>query len=393
MGPMRDKGSGTITWRQDRKRWQVAVTFETGRVYRYVKGPPPPAKRTKAVERYAPAEAREVLAELLKLREAEIDVPASRLTVAAWLRQWIGSLERGNRVRPSTLRYYRMIAELHIIDGLGDVPLAKLTPRRVQAWVDGMTGSPRSIAHRRDVLRASLNVAMRRGIVVRNVAMMVDLPEPDSTEAPTLTPEQAMALLSGTADTWYGPLWAFLLGTGVRISEALGVIWEDVDLDAGTVIIDRQLEQVGTEIVGGRKVAVWARGPVKAARSAKAMTLPPFAAEALDRHKRRMGRERKPDWTHFGHVFVTSKGRPPQETFIVKLLARELKRLKLPTITTHGLRHTNATLMRAEGIDEQTRMKRLGHNTTKMARHYAHVVDADDRAAADALQRAIGGAG
>lgn len=384
METMREKGDGTITWRRDRRRWQVAVTFETGRVYRYFQGPPPPAK--------PPPDAREELARLVKLREAEIDVPASRLTLEAWLLRWITNLERGGRVRPATLRYYRMIASQHIVPELGQLPLAKLTVSRIQAWIDGMAGSPRSIAHRRDVLRAALNVAVKRQLLERNVATLVDLPEIMAGDPQVLTTEQAAALIMGTRDEWYGPLWAFLLGSGVRIAEALGIIWDDVDLVAGTVRIDQQLAQDGVDVVGGRRVARWIRVPVKAARRREAMTLPPFASEALATHRIRMAAARQPDWTHWGHVFVTSNGRPPQETFLVKLLGRELNRLGLPKLTTHELRHTNATLLRAAGVDEQTRMNRLGHNTTKMARHYAHVVDADDRAAADALQRAIGGA-
>lgn len=385
MTPVREKGQGTISYRRDRKRWQVAVTFPTGRIFRYVPGPPPPAK--------PPREARDLLRSLVELREAEIDVPASRQTLEGWLRRWLTSVERGKRVRPSTLRSYRMIAETHIIPALGSTTLLALTPAKVQAWIDGMGGSPQSIAHRRDVLRRSLNVAMKRQLLTRNVATMVELPPINRDEAATLTTDEAVRLLEATAASWYGPLWAFLLATGVRIAEALGVIWDDLDLDAGTVTIDQQLAQDGTDLVGGRKVARWVRVPVKAVRRRDAMSLPPFAVEALRRHRKRMVEERTPEWTHFGHVFVTSKGRPPQETFVVKLLARELAAGGLPHLTTHELRHTNATILRASGVDEQTRMSRLGHNTTAMARHYAHVIDDDDRAAAEALQRAIGGPG
>jgi integrase len=392
MEAMREKGDGTITWRKDRRRWQVAVTFETGRVYRYVKGPPPPERRTKAIERYAPAEAREELDRLLRLRAAEIDVPGSRLTLEAWLHRWIDSLDRGGRVRPATLRFYRMIAREHIIPELGRFTLPKLTVGRVQAWVDGMGGSPRSIAHRRDVLRAALSVAERRQLVDRNVAKLVDLPAVAKAEPPVLTADRARVLLEGTAETWYGPLWAFLLASGCRIAEALGTIWDDVDLADASVHIDRQLAQDGVDVLpSGRRVARWVRVPVKAARKVERIALPPFAVESLRRHRVRMAEARTAEWTHWGHVFVTANGRPPQETFIVKLLERELARLGLPKVTVHQLRHSNATLLREADVDEQTRMDRLGHNTTTMARRYAHAVDQDDRDAAAGLQRLIGG--
>src|SRR4051812_13646627 len=94
METMREKGDGTITWRKDRSRWQVAVTFPTGRIYRYVPGPPPPALLKKPIAKYAPPAAHELLASLLELRDLEIDVPAASLTLEAWLHRWIASLER-----------------------------------------------------------------------------------------------------------------------------------------------------------------------------------------------------------------------------------------------------------------------------------------------------------
>jgi integrase len=57
----------------------------------------------------------------------------------------------------------------------------------------------------------------------------------------------------------------------------------------------------------------------------------------------------------------------------------------------HNLRHTNATIMRDMGVPEDVRMSRLGHTSTAMARHYGHATAAPDRAAADALDRALGG--
>lgn len=55
----------------------------------------------------------------------------------------------------------------------------------------------------------------------------------------------------------------------------------------------------------------------------------------------------------------------------------------------HDLRGTSATLMRAAGVAEDDRMARLGHSTTTMARHYAAASEAQDRAAARRLGRAL----
>jgi integrase len=71
-------------------------------------------------------------------------------------------------------------------------------------------------------------------------------------------------------------------------------------------------------------------------------------------------------------------------------LADAAARLGLPPITPHTLRHTSLTLLRAAGVDEQTRQARAGHSTTENARRYAHTTTAEDRAAAAALERELG---
>lgn len=71
-------------------------------------------------------------------------------------------------------------------------------------------------------------------MVRRNVTRWVAVATPSDFRPALLTAQQAAALVAGTRDDWYGPLWALLLGASLRISEALGLGWDDYDGSSAT---------------------------------------------------------------------------------------------------------------------------------------------------------------
>lgn len=384
----RGHNEGSIFFARRDRRWRAAVTMPDGR---HVTRPSPRNDNTRDG-------AKATLRELLEERDAEIEPPARKLTLAAYLRSWVAEMDR---LAPATVRKYRIDVERHIIPGLGtdlrgrEVLLSGLTSAAIQRWLDRMDvppvgappewepPDPRTIQHRYAALRRALNIAVRRHLLVRNPALAVELPEIPERDAATLTAAELRTLLDGTADEWWGPLWALLAGTGLRISEALGLAWDDVDLDAGTVRVAAQI---------ARRDGAWARVPaLKAARSLERIALPAFARDALERHRRRMASERRPEWRFHGLVFVTPAGDPPYEWHLLEALYAAETRLGLPRMGAHGFRHSSATLLADAGVAEDVRMRRLGHATAAMARHYTHDAATPDRAAADALDVAIGG--
>jgi hypothetical protein len=148
MATMGQHGDGTITARRD-GRLQVAVTMlDRRREFAYV-----PKSLVRRDPKAAARMAERLRDELLERRDAELE--PGRQTLTAYLRSWLTSLEQAKRrkVRPRTLEHYRLIVEAHIIPALGAVRLDRLREPAVQRWLDGMEGSPRSIMHRRAVLR------------------------------------------------------------------------------------------------------------------------------------------------------------------------------------------------------------------------------------------------
>jgi site-specific recombinase XerD len=113
--------------------------------------------------------------------------------VGPYLRQWLDEAARP-RVRASTLKSYREIVEGHLVPGLGNIALAKLTPAEVQAFLNRKQASglsARRVQYIHAVLRRAPVTAERWGMVSRNVARLVDPPRVHRREITPLTPEQA----------------------------------------------------------------------------------------------------------------------------------------------------------------------------------------------------------
>jgi integrase len=373
MATMGQHGDGTITARRD-GRLQVAVTMlDRRREFAYV-----PKSLVRRDPKAAARMAERLRDELLERRDAELE--PGRQTLAAYLRSWLTSLEQAKRrkVRPRTLEHYRLIVEAHIIPALGAVRLDRLREPAVQRWLDGMDGSPRSVMHRRAVLRRAYNVAQRKRLVVHNPAIAVELPEDDWAGGNPLSFDEARRLLQATADTRLGALWRLALDTGLREGELLGLGWTHLDPDARTVTLEAQLQRINR---------AWVRVPPKADRS--------LGAGDHGRDGRRPrgppqtpGGRARPEWTFWGLIFLTEAGEPYHRRAILREFHAACDAAGIERRRFHDLRASTAHLMSEAGVAEDVRMQRLGHATQKMARRYAGsseaVVDA-----VDAVRRAV----
>jgi integrase len=379
----RPKGQGTIVPISG-KRFRVAVTMADGRrVWRTA---------------HSPREAERIRLALVEARELDLD--PTRQTLADYLRSWIAGLRdaKVQRVRPRTLDHYAMIVEKHIIPKLGKVKLSAVTGRRIQAWIDADPAAPRTIRHHHAVLRRALNIAVRQHLLPWNPAAAVELPSVTGDHAQPLTIAEARALLEATKADWLGPLWRLALVTGMRSGELLGLSWDDLGPDSievrGQLLRRIDDAERAAALAEDRKPrGAWSLTAPKAARRVQRIALDPATIAVMEAHRRKMAEKRTASWRFHGLVFVTPEGEPYHATDVLKAFHAACAAAKIPERRFHDLRGTSATLLRADGVAEDTRMARLGHSTTTMARHYAQASEDQDRAAADGLGKALGGAG
>lgn len=329
-----------------------------GRVYRYA--------RTRA-------EAAAKLTAALKAVQDGMPIPGERQTVAEFLEEWLEGSARPS-VRPGSYASYASLIRVHLIPELGHVPLAKLTPQQIQALMNRKLASglsPRRVAMIRGTLRTALNQALRWGLVARNVATLVSPPRAAHFEVRPLDPAQARAFLDAVRGDRLEALYTVALAIGLRQGEALGLRWEEVDLEAGVVRVRHSLQRID----GGLRLV-----EPKSARSRRTIVLPDVARDALRVHRLRQTEQRLAigaEWDESGFVFTTALGRPLNDSNVTHMFQRHLERAGLPRQRFHDLRHACASLLLAQGVSPRTVMDILGHSQITLTLNtYSHVTPA-----------------
>jgi integrase len=315
-------------------------------------------------------------------------------TVEKWLTYWLDEIA-AKKVRPSTLRGYRTYVDRYLIPLLGSKRIDKLTPEHIAAAWDtlqtigcpgvGTEDAPKPLsstsahqAHR--ILARALKVAHQRGHVTRNVATLLDAPQPRDVEIEPLTKAEAQRVLDAAAGRRNAARWRVAVSLGLRQGEALGLRWADVDLEAGTIAVRHAL----TRIKGQGYVV----GPVKSRAGRRIIALPkPFIAE-LKAHKKAQNAERLAAgsfWTDGDFVFAREDGRPLSPSNDWREWKDILKAAKVPDKRLHDARHTAATMLLAMGLSPRVAMEILGHSRITITQRYQHVVDELHQDAADKM--------
>jgi integrase len=332
--------------------------------------------------------------ELAKLIGAAHDgtlVEPSKLTVVEYLRSWLGG---PHGLAGKTAERYQQLAEQQIIPHLGTLALQKLRPAHVAEWhskllasggKDSRALSPRTVGHAHRVLHRALERALKSELVSRNVAHAIRPPKVEEAEVETLKADQIGAVLEALHGHPLHPIGVLALGTGARRGEILSLRWCDVDMTAGTLRIERSLEQT--------KAGLKFKAP-KTKHGRRTVTLPPIAVEALQAHRRRQLELRlalgqgRPDAETL--VFGTIDGDPIAPNNLSRDWRRFVRARKLPAVSFHALRHSHASALIASGVDLLTVSRRIGHGSPVVTlRIYGHLFEKTDTPAANAIEAAL----
>ena len=327
---------------------------------------------------------RRKLTEALRGHDQGLTVNPKAQSVEQFLTHWLEEVAK-QKVRPSTYRSYEQIVRNHLVPGLGKLPLQKLTPQALQKFLNAKTETGISVEHLRRVLRSALTQAVKWDLVPRNAAALVSTPKRERHEFAYLEPDKARAFLAEAKNHRLEALFTVAIAVGLRLGEALGLRWQDVDLDAGTLTVRYQLQR----LKGAPKLV-----EPKTARARRTVPLPPFAVAALRAHKVRQLEERLLNadvWKDQGLVFASSVWTPMFDRNVRRTLDAILTKCELPPMRFHDLRHTCASLLLAQGTDARTIMETLGHSQITLTLNtYSHVMPSLQRDAADKMQKLLG---
>ncbi len=317
------------------------------------------------------------LTKILHEMDMNIYVRPGKLTFGEHLQDWLQNYVKPN-LAPSTYQGREQQVRKHIIPRLGRVTLTDLKPTQLQKFYGDKLAaglSPRTVHDLHAIIHTVLQVAVKRGLVGRNVADITDPPSFSSPEMHTLDQRGLSTVLEAAKQTQYYSLWYALLFSGARRSEILALRWQDVDLTTGQLSIARSLHQLRTgEIIY--------RQP-KTVRSRRIVNLPQSCVLVLRQHKdnaEALHESLKEDDLVFCHV----DGSPYLPCSISHAWMKHVRRCGFPGIRLHDTRHTHASILIAAGVPVPVVAERLGHSRTSTTLNvYAHALPGQQQAAAN----------
>jgi integrase len=231
---------------------------------------------------------------------------------------------------------------------------------------------------------------MQRGRVARNVATLVDAPTARHEEVRPLTAAEAKKVLHVAKEQPNGARWSVALALGLRQGEALGLLWDAVDLEAGTLTVRRALQRQayrhGCGQTCGRKRAAECPNrsggglvivEPKSRAGRRTIKLPDQLQEALRSHRVRQAEQRLAAanvWEDGGVVFCQANGRPIDARRDWQDWKELLRAAGVRDARLHDARHTAATLLLQQDVPARVAMDILGHSQISLTLGtYSHV--------------------
>lgn len=319
------------------------------------------------------------LAELQKLKIAEIDVSNGGQTVAAWFLTWLAIMVR--QVKPQTLAKYRYQVDTYVIPVLGTMRLDAVRAHHIQSLIDKLTddiaaassGSKKRQLGTRTAhlvasrLRAAFTLAADRKLILDSPMRGVVLPKHKSTKIVPPDEAQVAQLLTLSHKRPHTALWHIYALLGLRKGEGIGIRWADIDWAAATITIAQQvLQPIGLGVTISEP---------KSEAGKRTLPAPAVVFDLLKAHQIQQMRQRlkrAATWQDNDLVFCARDGTPLAPDFIDRHWQILRRMAKIEGITLHYLRHGVATLLDEAGASEALKQGILGHEARTITNHYTH---------------------
>jgi integrase len=345
-------------------------------------------------------------AEYRKAKQLGLRLDLDRQTVEEYLNHWIDHVVRP-QCTAKTHQSYADQVKRHILPALGKVKLQRLRPQDVRKLIGDKLNSglsSRSVQYIHAILRSALSTALEDDAVMFNAAERAKAPTVPRKEIEPLTPEEIITLLNAVSGHRLEALYTAGAALGLREGEQLGLRWTYVDLEAGRLRVEWQLQRISRQLPdGSKRIEIHLIPPKQHSR--RTIDLPEITLKALREHRERQLEERRlcgSEWrseieVHCDKevmlvddlVFTTPIGTPLDPCNLNKQFQSILKECGIAKRRFHDLRHTAATLLTVQGIPAKTIMKICGWSQISMLDRYTHVADEMRKEAAEKMNEIL----
>ena len=300
----------------------------------------------------------------------------SKITVAQWMTQWLDGYTAN--LKPYTTRNYQSQIKNHIIPYIGTLRVQDLTPDAVQHMytrlaADGL--SPKTLRNVHGILHVALDVLVDNGTLRVNPASACRkrLPKVEKKEMAYIAEDELARFMEIIKDSPYENLFLTDLFTGLRQGELLGLRWQNVDFDRGSLTIERQLYMPGK---GGQ----YTLEPLKN-RKTRIIYPAPFVFTVLKRERQRQSMARLQAGSAWhedipGLVFTNEVGCHLTHKTAYKQFKKAVEETGIPAVRFHDMRHSYAVASLRSGDDVKQVQESLGHATAAFTLDvYGHVTE------------------
>lgn len=297
---------------------------------------------------------------------------ASNMTVDYWFEYWISIKEK--TVRPNTVRNYKERYHINIKKVIGKKLLTEVKPLHCQLIFTNMADEgyrTSTIYQTRIALYNMLEFAKENDIIIHNPckkSVKSDMGKP-SEKKEALSVDIQKQFLESAKGQSYENQYRFILQTGLRTGELVGLKWNDIDFEEKTLKIERSMEYRYT-------TGAWRLGEPKSKSGYRTIPLTDEAIRILksQKAKNQIIKYIPDEWAE--QVFLCRKGEPVKNSTYDTALFKICDKANIKRFSMHVLRHTFATRCIEGGMLPKTLQKILGHSNIGITMNlYVHITE------------------
>ncbi|MFJ7954032.1 tyrosine-type recombinase/integrase [Lysinibacillus sp. NPDC096418] len=305
------------------------------------------------------------------------------LTISQWLDTW---LKMDHTWKPRTREIHETAVRLQLKPLIGHFKLQKLDKDTYQKQCINVLGCDyayNTVKTVHNTFKTAINAAVEAEIIARNRFLRVALPEEEEKIENFFTPNQLLTFLNDAKQNeniTNNTLLLTIAYTGVRLGEACGLQWRNIDFDNNKITIERTRNYAGT-------------GKPKTKNSYRSIQVDKSVIDQLATYKTwckslllSIGKKLNADT----FVFLSEQTNEPiHPTNTAAVMLRIVQRANLPKVTIHGLRHTHATILLNDGLPVKVIADRLGNTPRMIHTVYAHVLEEMEQESVAVFSRSL----
>lgn len=307
----------------------------------------------------------------------------SEITVSEFLLDFLNKYSEN--ISLATYNNYVSICKNYINPSIGKYKIQDLHPVHIQNYIDKLSYklNPQSIKIHINILKLAIKRAYRLKLIKENVMDSIEAPRYKKFKNEIYDREQMIKLLDLAKNTEMELPINLAIGLGLRISEVLGLTWDNIDFEENTITVNKITSRINGSVI--------LKEP-KTESSVRKISSPKELMSLLKEYKIKQNKNllKSSIRNNNNLLFFNKKCEPIAEDVMSKKFKRFLEKNELPHIRFHDLRHSHVTLLINSKVPIKVVSERVGHsNISTTLSVYSHVLKEMDKEASDKISESL----